>query len=197
MDTLETYLRAAGYHTESPTLPTTFGTLEECTAQFEQAFTELAGEYTRIHLVGHSLGGLVIRSFLAQNRAPTLGRCVLIATPNGGTGLAGFAKKYFPFSLALYRSLEDIQPGGPDIPEPLQTPPPEIGAIAGNDSNLLLGRFIEGDNDGRVPVESVPFDGMSDFTVVPYGHHNIHHTAEVAMLVGAFLRTGSFGVYKR
>ncbi len=40
-----------------------------------------------VHFVGHSLGGLFIGAYLAENRLRTLGRVVLIATPNAGTPL--------------------------------------------------------------------------------------------------------------
>ena len=193
MSSLEKFLRASGYHTECPTLLTTFSTVEECTALFEQEFPKIAGKYDRIHLVGHSMGGLIIRTFLSRNHVPNLGRCVLIATPNQGTDLADFVARYFKFSLLLFRSIEDFQPGGLPIPSPMQAPSPEIGVIAGSDSNLLLGKLIDGENDGRVPVDGVSFPGMKDFAVTPYGHHNIHHTTEVAILVRDFLRNGTFG----
>lgn len=197
MSSLDKYLSGSGYNTECPTLPTTFRTVEDCTALFKQKFPEIAEKYDRIHLVGHSMGGLIIRKFLSENHVPNLGRCVLIATPNQGTDLAGFVARYFKFSLRLFRSIEDFQPGGLPIPSPMQAPTLEIGVIAGSDSNLLLGKFIEGENDGRVPVDGVPFPGMTDFTVAPYGHHNIHHTAEVAILVINFLRNGTFGTRRR
>lgn len=65
--------------------------------------------------------------------------------------------------------------------------------IAGSESNLFMGKFLDGENDGRVPVESVSFPEMKDFIVTPYGHREIHHTQEVAILVRTFLKSGSFG----
>ncbi len=38
-----------------------------------------------LHFVGHSLGGLLIRAYLQENRLSTLGRVVLVGTPNQGT----------------------------------------------------------------------------------------------------------------
>ncbi|MFC1552892.1 alpha/beta fold hydrolase [Candidatus Latescibacterota bacterium] len=192
MSSLDTFLRASGYHTECPALPTTFSTVEDCTTLFEREFPKIAENYDRIHLVGHSMGGLIIRTFLSRNHVPNLGRCVLIASPNQGTDLAYIVARYFKFSLLLFRSIEDFQPGGLPIPSPMQAPSPEIGVIAGSDSNLLLGKLIDGENDGRVPVDGVSFPGMKDFAVTPYDHHNIHHTTEVAILVRDFIRNGTF-----
>ena len=40
-----------------------------------------------VHFVGHSLGGLMIRAYLAGHEVRSRGRVVLIATPNAGTPL--------------------------------------------------------------------------------------------------------------
>ncbi|MFC1538880.1 alpha/beta fold hydrolase [Candidatus Latescibacterota bacterium] len=194
MSSLAEFFQSSGYHTECPTLPTTFYSVEECTALFEQEFPAIAEKYDKLHFVGHSMGGLIIRLFLSRNPVPKLGRCVLIATPNQGTALADIVAKYFRFSFLVFKPLEDFQPGGIAIPSPLHIPGPEIGVIAGSESNLFLGKFLDGENDGRVPVDAVPFTGMKDFIVIPYGHRDIHHTRETALLVRAFIQNGSFDI---
>ncbi|MFC1490864.1 alpha/beta fold hydrolase [Candidatus Latescibacterota bacterium] len=198
MKKLETFLRESGYHTECPTLPTTLLTVKECTAIFEHDFPAIAEKYDTLHFVGHSMGGLIIRQFLSENSVPKLGRCVLIATPNQGTAIAGFAAKYFNFSLKIFKSIEDFQPGGMIFPSPAHFPEPEIGVIAGTGTTyMFLGKFLDGADDGLVPVDAVSFPGMKDFVVTPYGHNEIHKTEEVAVLVRTFLQNGTFDADNR
>ena len=192
MSFLENSLQSHGYHVFAPTLPTTFQSLETCTVKFEQKFREIHSKYDRIHFVGHSIGGLIIQLFLSRNRVSALGRCVLIATPNDGTELAGLVARYLKPLMWICKPYQALLPGGAGIPPPINNPPPDIGAIAGNRNTLFLGRFIKRESDGRVPVESVPFDGMKDFIVLPYHHKEIHRRKETAELVRRFLQKGTF-----
>lgn len=189
---LARYFQKNGYATFRPTLPTVFSSLDQCTAQFEKKLQQLPRDCDRIHFVGHSMGGLIIRQFLARNMVAGLGRCVLIGTPNNGTDLAEFAEKYCKFSLRIFKPIQSFLPGKLVIASPRNNPPPEIGVIAGNRNNILLGRFFKQESDGRVPVDSVCFDGLQEFVTVPYNHLQIHHREKVAALVLKFIRTGCF-----
>ena len=194
MATLEKFFRSQGYHVSAPDLTILFSSLEDCTKKFEQEFNRIQSKYDRVHFVGHSFGGLILRLFLSRNRVPNLGRCVLIATPNKGSELADIMARYFNPVVLLFKPYQAIQPCGIKIPPPMNDPPPEMGAIAGNRNKLLLGRLIKSENDGRVPVDSVPFEGMKEFIILPYHHEEIHHRQETAELVLRFIQEGTFGV---
>ena len=190
---LADYFRSRGYQVFSPTLNTLHGTVESCAAALENKLEALdITGYERVHLIGHSTGGLIIRKFLSENHVPNLGRCVLVGSPNQGTDLGALVKRYLPPLTWISPVYRYFQPGGIPVPPPLNNPRPEIGAIAGNGDGLLLGRFIAGPNDGRVPVDSVPFPGMTDFIVLPFHHEEIHHRPETAEHIRNFLEEGKF-----
>jgi triacylglycerol lipase len=147
----------------------------------------------RIHLVAHSMGALVVREYLAAGKPARLGRVVLLAAPNHGTPLAEplkwkpLAKMISPAAAASCRP----KPG---------TPKPEIalgyapGILMGNRSGWFpfLSPFIDGPDDGVVPVASGRLQGMADFRVLTTSHTSMPHYAGALHEVVAFLRDGRF-----
>lgn len=192
---LKWHLESMGYNAVTIDLPLRFTALEKAITVFENRFTQILvkhDQYEKIHLVGYSMGGLIIRSFLANNTVPKLGRCLFIATPNKGTKLADLGDKFFKPLVQIYKPLKSLKTSTIVIGKPLNIPCPDIGVIAGNKNKHLLGLFLDGENDGRVEVESAKHGDMIDIVIKPYGHKEIHHKAEIAELVDVFLRTGSF-----
>jgi len=60
----------------------------------------LASGCDRVHLVGHSMGGIIARNYLQiRGGAAKVDRCILIATPNQGSRLAALALS--PLAKAL------------------------------------------------------------------------------------------------
>ena len=196
MKDLQKNLIKMGYDPIPVELPLTFHPIDYGACLLEETLEEIMqdlAEEGKIHLVGHSTGGLVIRSILTDARIRNkVGRCVLIATPNYGSELADLAARFSEIFTDLFGTLKSLQKENVKVLEPLQPLGIEIGAIAGNRSNLALGRLLEGENDGRVTVSSVYIDGLKDFIVLPFGHKDIHKQEISAQLVGRFLMTGSF-----
>lgn len=193
MKTLATHLEKLGYECHSLNMPLTRREFDLSTTLVENALYDMACKKdTKIHLVGHSTGGLLLRNVLKETEAmESIGRCVQIATPNGGSQLAHIASKlkgctdYFRTLKSLHTSY--IQ----QLNLPDKTPF-SIGGIAGTRNHLWLGKLIRGENDGLVELDSVHFPGLSDFITLPYGHKEIHHKPEVANLTARFLQVGHF-----
>ncbi|HZU34621.1 MAG TPA: alpha/beta fold hydrolase [Gemmataceae bacterium] len=195
MHRLARHLSAAGYEIVAPRLPTTFGTLADCSERLAVAVDALPREPGRtLHFVSHSMGGLVIRHYLAQHVVPGLGRCVFIAPPNAGSALADLWRRWRLLSpVRIVRGLDCLCTDAPAIPVPAGGAAPEIGIIAGNRNNLLFGKLcLPAESDGRVTVAAARCEGLTDFLTVPLGHRQIHHDADIARQVEHFLRTGRF-----
>ncbi|NMA48779.1 MAG: alpha/beta fold hydrolase [Tissierellia bacterium] len=197
MKTLKTNLEKMGHFVHLVDLPLTFRSIDDCvelfSKQMEGILSENMDDNDRVSLVGHSSGGLVIQLYLRNNMCLTgIARCVLIATPNKGTRLADIAVNLFKPAGKVFKTLNDLTTANAKKSVFDQFHEIEIGAIAGNNCNLLLGRLLENENDGRVEVNSVRIEGLQDFIVLPYGHKEIHYQYETAKLVSDFVRKGFF-----
>jgi pimeloyl-ACP methyl ester carboxylesterase len=181
MRPLAQHLAAAGFETTILAYPTAF-------APFSRAVEialKAAGARgsSALHLIGYSLGGLVMRA-LAAEKPPGLASLLLIGTPNTGSRLADLACKVVP-TPALRR----LSTSAPELPVVNGIP---VGCIAGSKSDPF-GFLIGSQNDGRVAVASalgVPHD---DARVVPVSHRGLPFSPETARLAVSFLTTGSFG----
>lgn len=144
----------------------------------------------QIHFVGHSLGGLLARAYLAENSPPNLGRVVAIGSPAKGTPIVDRYRDRWWFELLgpMANSL-GTDPGS--FAASLGKPTYPLGVIAGtrqrnNDD------FLPGEDDGLVTVESTRVDGMTDFLKVNVGHAGLRYSEDVARQTALFLRTGKF-----
>jgi len=144
-----------------------------------------------VHFVGHSLGGLVIRAYLANNELPTRGRIVLIGTPNNGTPLVDKYHDAWWMKLAG-PTAQQLGTASNNFPATLPPPDYEVGVIAGLKENGFLPDAIPGADDGLVPVESTKLEGMADFIIVETSHSRMRYSDEVARQAIAFLRDGRF-----
>ncbi len=146
-----------------------------------------------LHLVGHSLGGLVIYRFLERypNQAP--GRVVFLGTPSVTCGAAvGFAR--LPWGAAIL---------GKCVAEELLversrrwTHARPLGIIAGT-RTFGAGHFVaqlQGANDGTIGVNETRLPGATEHITVHASHMGMLLSTRVARQTGTFLREGHFGV---
>ncbi len=151
-----------------------------------------------VHLLGHSLGGLMIyrmfdQGFLEADRfSGDFCRVILLGSPLRGARtarnpLAGWRQGRRMLGLG----------GGPELLDAAPRRwrfPADLGIIAGN-RPLGLGRMIgtlDGENDGTVAVAETRLDGMRDHCVLDVTHTGLLFSPEVARHVARFLERGSF-----
>lgn len=146
-------------------------------------------EGERVHLVAHSLGGLVVRRLLHDHPAQRPGRVVTLGTPHQGSYIAKRASR----SGLLRRLL------GMSLPALLGELPPwgalrDLGSLAGT---LSLGvgwlfRGVPRPNDGTVAVAETRLEGMRDHYLLHASHFGLLFSSTAATQVAYFLQHGEF-----
>jgi len=147
----------------------------------------------RINFVTHSMGGILIRYYLANYEIEGLGRVVMLSPPNQGSELVDFWSDWPGFELI--HGPAGYQLGTDENSLPLQLGPAnfEVGIITGNNTtNPFFSILIPGDDDGKVSVERAELEGMADFLVVPESHSFIMRDDAVIQQLTHFLGHGRF-----
>lgn len=143
-----------------------------------------------VHLVGHSLGGLVVLACLARHAPRHVRRVVLLASPVSGceTGRrlarAAWGRPLLGRTCNLWTTTEPINVDARY----------EIGTIAGTRA-LGLGAMVigvEGPSDGVVRTEEARYPHARDHVELPLAHSQVLVSPLAARQVIAFLQTGRF-----
>jgi hypothetical protein len=141
-----------------------------------------------VHVVGHSLGGLLALRACRGDATLPPGRIVCMGSPLTGSASAQRLGELGGAWL-LGHSQEALEHGLDRWDGPR-----EAGMIAGCVSlglGAVLGH-IEGENDGTVPVAETRLPGLTDHCVVDTTHTGLLFSAEAAAAAIAFLRPGRF-----
>lgn len=161
--------------------------LQQNSARLQKFLATIPGN--TVHLVGHSLGGLVIRRLFHDFPEQRPGRIVTLGTPHQGSHVARVLGCRRPARRLFGKSLRALKGE-----LPVWRGQRELGSIAGN-LPLGSGMFVPGlprPNDGTVAVEETQLELMSDHLILPVSHMGMLVSAKVAAQVGYFLRQGCF-----
>jgi pimeloyl-ACP methyl ester carboxylesterase len=192
---LERALQQAGFATLNLDYASRKKPLDLLAADIDAPLRQFAAESCGpLHFVGHSMGGLLTRVYIAKYRPARLGRVVMLGTPNGGSEIADHLH-----DLALYRAY--YGPAGQQLItrldaalSSLPAPDYDVGIIAGNRSIAPVASLFRmpKPNDTMVSVASTGLDGMADHVVVRASHAGLPYHAEAIAQTIAFLREGRF-----
>lgn len=205
---LERGLKRCGYQTLRVHLPSTQGTIEEGVSALQRQLELPMQGAERVVFIAHSMGGLVVRTFLAQiNSRANITHCVFIATPHRGTPLADLLLN-IPWYGAIFPVVKQLRSKPPNTyAAPLLHPNGHqgvatdirIGVIAGDYSRrgplrgLSIGKLlIPARSDGRVPVASAVAPDADAVLIVPFSHTRIHHRGTTLDAIIHFLASGHF-----
>lgn len=191
MGLLAERLEWAGYDVTNVDYDSRRGTLAEHAETLAAEVSSCCTRASRVHFVGHSLGGLVIRRYLADSPPDSLGRVVLLAPPNQGSEVADWLGE-LSLGHLLGPTGMGLGTGATGIPASLPPPEYEVGIIAGNRSlNPIGSSLIPGPDDGMVGVENTRIENVP-LIVVPRSHTFLMNGRFTTEAVTSFLRTGEF-----
>jgi pimeloyl-ACP methyl ester carboxylesterase len=182
-------MKTHGFH-----YPSVSGAMSDITSRLAERIRGLVSKLgaERVHLVGHSLGGIVI--YRTLERFPDLppGRVVFLGTPSVASRAAIGAHDRLRWAAKLL---------GTCVAEELLTARErrwqigrDLGIVAGT-RRMGLGQYfarLDGENDGTVGVSEARLPGATAFITQPVSHMGLLLSARVARETGAFLKEGRF-----
>jgi len=137
----------------------------------------------KIHLVTHSLGGIVSRSALSKLESAeraNIGRVVQIAPPNRGSDIARFAAKYVPFAGKISRVLPELSNAQDSV---IHTVP----LFEKINYGVIGAKF-----DLEVAESLYHLPDTTHYVSLPHSHTGILFGSETARKTLHFLSNGSF-----
>lgn len=147
----------------------------------------------RIHFVGHSLGGILVRYYFADRPFERMGRLVMLGPPNQGSSAVDTLGDVPGFEWLNGPAGYQLGKGEDSVPLKLGPPSFEVGVIAGTRSiDPVTSAVLEDPDDGRVSVSDTRLEGMRDFRVIPATHAFMMQKGDVIRMTQNFLEHGSF-----
>jgi pimeloyl-ACP methyl ester carboxylesterase len=193
MAPLASDLRALGYRIRNTGYPTRPYDIDGLVGRYVAPAVAACPVDAPVHVVTHSLGGLLIRAYLQDHALPPGSRVVMLAPPNRGSEVADHVR-YWPLYRWLMGRVGQQLGTGPDaIVHRFRPIEVELGIIAARRSlQPWFSWLLPGENDGAVSVASTRLDEMDDFIVVDSSHTLLMFSREVRRQVCCFLADGRF-----
>jgi len=159
------------------------------------ADTVASGGDAPTHLVGYSLGGVVVLRMLALRPDIDIDRVVCLGTPLCGSRAAFHLSQFDWGNLILGKTIiEGVLDDAAHRWAKGVAVSHEIGIIAG-DVPIGFGRLVAGfdeANDGTVAISETRMPGAKDHLVLPVSHKGMLISRDVVDQTAAFLKRGEF-----
>ena len=194
MTILVSRLKNAGFRVVSFGYPSTSEPMEGLVDRLQTEGGRCCESETEtVHFVTHSMGGVLVRSYLDRQPEAHQGRVVMLSPPNQGSEIIDA----FADSPLLQRFVgpagSSLGTDSAGIASQLGPVRFGLGIVTGDRSmNPLSSWLIPGPDDGKVAVDRARVEGATDFIVVSATHTFIMNRRDVAEEVVHFIRNGRF-----
>ncbi len=199
MSTMAESLEDAGFRVANTGYPSRDHTIDELAPKalksgIDQCIKTLdANTESQIHIVTHSLGGILTRVYLHDHTIERLGRVVMLGPPNQGSEAVDELKGVPGFDVINGPAGSQLGTDADSVPRKLGAVDFEVGVIAGSNSmNPLLSHLLPDEDDGKVSVAATRVEGMQDFITLPVTHTFMMRDEEVLRQTLHFLIHGRF-----
>jgi len=189
MVVLQRRLEACGFEVQRFGYPTVSQSLEANAATLADFIEHVPGD--TVHLVAHSLGGVVIRAMLERHVPARLGRVVMLGSPLRGSQIGARATRLPGGRRMIGQSIIDLNARGGFSD---WVPGVQAGGIAGRvpfGTGWAVGGIYEA-NDGTVAVAETRVPGLADHIVLPVTHFALPWSKRVGDQVQHFFMQGRF-----
>jgi len=189
-----------GYMAACVAYPSLFDDIGRHAKSLDSVIRRLDG-IEEINFVGHSMGNLVIRRYLADQTDVAAGRkpdqrikrIVMLGPPNQGAELAEKLGDNPAFIAVFGSAGQQLGKRWAELEPTLATPACEFGIIAGGrGDDRGFNPLLNGDNDGIVTVASTRLTGARDFLLVNELHFFLLRSTNVQKRALEFLKHGYF-----
>ncbi len=152
-------------------------------------------EANELHFVTHSMGGILIRSYLQTHQINRLKSIVMLAPPNKGSEIVDRLLPTETYEKLAFQSFKQLSARSDSYVNSLQPIDAEIGIIAGFDSyNPRFSKWLPGLDDGKVSVESACLPEMKSMLLISANHTSMTFNKDVKQQVVHFLQQGAFNM---
>ncbi|MFC1660118.1 esterase/lipase family protein [Gemmatimonadota bacterium] len=194
MSVLASRLTVAGYRVVKFGYPSRSEPIEALVDRLGDALRECcAVPEDTVHFVTHSMGGVLVRTYLAERPGSFEGQVVMLSPPSQGSELVDAFADSPLLRMFLGPSGARLGTDSTGIASELGPIDFNLGIITGDRSINPIGSWlIPGPDDGKVGVSRAQIEGAADFLVLPATHTFIMNRGDVAEEVVHFLREGRF-----
>ena len=134
MSKLARFLEKEEYNVINAGYPSKKYQINKLVDHYVHAAVEKCKNDDSIHFVTHSLGGILVRSYLSKYKLKNLGHVIMIAPPNNGSELVDKLGKIFLFKWYLGPAFLQLSTNKDSFLNSLPIPDYSVGVIAGSRS---------------------------------------------------------------